>query len=200
MKEDTFKNRNQFKFYRSYYELAKEIENDKDRADYLMAICEYQFTGIQPELKGMTKFAFLSQKHSLEKQVVGYKTATDIDSLPHMDTPNGYPDSIPLVHTPDAIKNKEYTIDKKEEESNKSKKKIFVPPLLSDVQDYFKENGYSIESANKAYNYYASSNWVDSKGDKVKSWKQKMIGVWFKEENKQKINTNNIIERTYGEW
>ena len=200
MKEDTFKNRNQFKFYRSYYELAKEIENDKDRADYLMAICEYQFTGIQPELKGMTKFAFLSQKHSLEKQVVGYKTATDPDSIPPMDTPKGYPDSIPLVHTPDAINNKEYTIDNKEEESIKSKKKIFVPPLLSDVQDYFIENGYSIESATKAFNYYASSNWVDSKDNKIKNWKQKMIGVWFKEENKQKINTNKLIEPTYGEW
>ena len=200
MSEDTFKNRTQFKFYKSYYELAKEIDNDKDRAEYLMAICEYQFTGIQPELKGITKFAFLSQKHSLEKQVVGFKTATDPDRIPPMYTPEGYPDSIPLGHTPNAIKNKEYIIDNNQEESIKVNTKIFIPPTLSDVQSYFELNGYSLESANKAFNYYASANWVDSKNNKIKNWKQKMIGVWFKEENKVKINTTKNIEKTYGEW
>jgi hypothetical protein len=197
MSEDTFKNRTQFKFYKSYYELAKEIDNDKDRAEYLMAICEYQFTGIQPELKGMTKFAFLSQKHSLEKQVVGFKTATDPDRIPPMDTPEGYLDSIPLGHTPNAIKNKEYIIDNNQEESIKVNTKIFIPPTLSDVQSYFELNGYSLESANKAFNYYASANWVDSKNNKIKNWKQKMIGVWFKEENKIKLATKKITP-TYG--
>jgi hypothetical protein len=197
MSEDTFKNRTQFKFYKSYYELAKEIDNDKDRAEYLMAICEYQFTGIQPELKGMSKFAFLSQKHSLEKQVVGFKTATDPDRIPPMDTPDGYPDTIPLGHTPNAIKNKEYIIDNNKEESIKVNTKIFIPPTLSDVQSYFELNGYSLESANKAFNYYSSANWVDSKNNKIKNWKQKMIGVWFKEENKIKLATKKITP-TYG--
>lgn len=64
-------------------------------------------------------------------------------------------------------------------------------PTLTEVQEYFKENGYSIESATKAFHYYDSANWVDSKGAKVKSWKQKMQGVWFKEENKQKLTINN---------
>lgn len=86
------------------------------------------------------------------------------------------------------------------ENEKDNKKKIFVPPILSEVQNYFIDNGYSIESANKAFNYYASSNWVDSKGNRIKNWKQKMIGVWFKDENKQKVNTNKLIEPTYGEW
>jgi hypothetical protein len=78
-----------------------------------------------------------------------------------------------------------------------NEKKIFIPPTLSDVQSYFQENGYSIESANKAFNYYASANWVDSKNNKIKNWKQKMIGVWFKEENKIKLATKKITP-TYG--
>lgn len=200
MAKDTFKNRLQFKFYKSYYEIAKEIENDKDKIDYLMAICEYQFTGIEPELKGMAKFAFLSQKHSLNKQVEGFEFATDPIRIPPKDTPEGYPDSIPLIQVPTTIDNKEYKIDNKEEESNKVNTKIFIPPALSDVQSYFQENGYSLESANKAFNYYATNNWADSKNNKIKNWKQKMIGVWFKEENKVKINTTKNIEKTYGEW
>ena len=60
------------------------------------------------------------------------------------------------------------------------------PPTLLEVQEYFKEKGYTIESATKAFNYYDSANWIDSKGSKVKSWKQKMQGVWFKPENENK--------------
>jgi hypothetical protein len=89
--------------------------------------------------------------------------------------------------------NENVNVNKKDNE-----KKIFIPPALSDVQSYFQENGYSIESANKAFNYYASANWIDSKNNKIKNWKQKMIGVWFKEENKAKINNTKNIEKTYG--
>lgn len=74
----------------------------------------------------------------------------------------------------------------KDEVKDASKQKKLGPPILSDVQDYFKENGYTTESATKAFNYYASANWVDSKGNKVKNWKQKMQGVWFKPENELK--------------
>ena len=47
---------------------------------------------------------------------------------------------------------------------------------------HFFENGYTETGARKAFDYYNSNNWTDSKGKKVKSWKQKMIGVWFKPE------------------
>lgn len=62
----------------------------------------------------------------------------------------------------------------------------FTPPSLNDVVQYFIKNGYSEQSAKKAYYYYNSGEppWHDSKGTPVKNWKQKMIGVWFKPENK----------------
>ncbi len=64
-----------------------------------------------------------------------------------------------------------------------TKKKGFTPPTLNDVLLYFEEKGYSKESAKKAFDYYSSANWSDSRGNKIKNWKQKMIGVWFKPEN-----------------
>ena len=64
------------------------------------------------------------------------------------------------------------------------KKKEFVPPVISDVISYFEENGYTKDSGRKAYQYYNTANWHDSKGNQVKNWKQKMISVWFKDENK----------------
>lgn len=78
----------------------------------------------------------------------------------------------------------------KEDEIIKEKRKqkpktVFIPPLEIDVINYFKENGYSESSAKKAFNYYSTGNWKDSKGTAIKNWKQKMISVWFKDENKQ---------------
>lgn len=62
---------------------------------------------------------------------------------------------------------------------------VFRPPILSEVVLYFLENGYTEQSAVKAFHYYDTAAWKDSKGNKVKNWKQKMQGVWFKDENKQ---------------
>lgn len=66
------KDRKAFKFYRSYYDIALELP-EKERLSYLMAIIETQFTGETPELKGLARFAFVSQKHSIDAQLNGYK-------------------------------------------------------------------------------------------------------------------------------
>lgn len=65
-------------------------------------------------------------------------------------------------------------------------KKRFVPPKREDVIDYFTSNGYTKESANRAFDYYTAGDWKNRDGKKVFSWKQTMVGVWFKEENKDK--------------
>ena len=66
----------------------------------------------------------------------------------------------------------------------------FVSPTLKEVSDFFVQNGYTAEAGLKAWKYYSEGDWKDSKGNLVKNWKQKMRGVWFKEENKiQKTQT-----------
>ena len=55
-----------FNFYRSYWDVANEL-NDKDRLAFYDALMKRQFTGIETDLEGMSKFAYLSQKHSIDK-------------------------------------------------------------------------------------------------------------------------------------
>lgn len=96
--------------------------------------------------------------------------------------------SIPQCEN-DAIREEEI----KEEKKKEDKIKIFTPPVLIEVENYFFDNGYTKESGKKAFNYYSVADWKDSKGNKIKNWKQKMQGVWFKEENKIKaIQTSTI--------
>jgi len=63
----------------------------------------------------------------------------------------------------------------------------FIPPIVEDVLNYFEENGYSREVANKAYHYYNNLGWKNSKGNQVVNWKNAMLNNWFKEENKKKV-------------
>jgi hypothetical protein len=70
-------------------------------------------------------------------------------------------------------------------ENKRKENKQYTKPSLSDVIEFFNENGFEDIGAIKAFNYYDEGDWQDSKGNKVKNWKQKMRGVWFRDEFKK---------------
>jgi DNA invertase Pin-like site-specific DNA recombinase len=78
-------------------------------------------------------------------------------------------------------------------DNNKDKDKDIS---INDIKLYFFENGYSEITAQKFFDYYSVASWKDSKGNKVKNWKQKAQSVWFKDENKIK-DTNSPLKMVY---
>jgi hypothetical protein len=70
----------------------------------------------------------------------------------------------------------------------KKEKKKFDPPAKEDVVKYFIENEYDGNKGAEAFEFYDCADWFDSRGNKVKNWKQKMRGVWFKDDNKVRAN------------
>jgi hypothetical protein len=66
------KERKGFNFYRSYFDVFNMLQTDKDKLDYITAILERQFEGNEPELDGMSLLAYVSQKHSVDKQIEGF--------------------------------------------------------------------------------------------------------------------------------
>ena len=85
------------------------------------------------------------------------------------------------------------TKERKGKERKGNKRIIFTAPILEDVVSYFTANGYSTFAANKAFKYYSETNWIDSRGNKVRNWKQKMQAVWFKDEYKSQENGEHKI-------
>lgn len=87
-------------------------------------------------------------------------------------------------------------------ESKKKCKRILMGIVnenvnINEIENYFIENEYSKELANKFYLHY-QPDWIDSNGKKVKDWKKKAQTVWFKPENKEKkkydpTNPNQMI-------
>ena len=70
----------------------------------------------------------------------------------------------------------------------------YIRPLLNEVIDYFIEKGSTSERAKKAFEYYEAGNWTDSKGNKVKNWKQKMLANWINNNNFNKTTTNDKLD------
>ena len=72
-----------------------------------------------------------------------------------------------------------------------SKKRTFTPPTLEEVNAYILERGINNVSAKAFYDYYEAGDWYDAKGNKVKSWKQKLL-TWARHENgNAKAHTSN---------
>lgn len=65
--------------------------------------------------------------------------------------------------------------------------KIFVPPALIEVEDYFFIKGLSQQYAAHVFEYYETANWHDSSGKKIKNWKQKILSVWMKPGDQEKF-------------
>jgi hypothetical protein len=90
-----FEKRKAVNFFRSYWEIAQEL-SDADRVKFYDAVLKMLFTGQETELKGMSKFAFISQKHSLSKQIQGFtdimkRYENDLPTLPPKVAPNVAP-------------------------------------------------------------------------------------------------------------
>jgi uncharacterized protein YdaU (DUF1376 family) len=84
--------------------------------------------------------------------------------------------------------------DKKEKKGGaggKKRKQVeFVAPTMQEVIQYFQDNGYSKDAAERAFLYYDSRQWHNRDNKKVEVWKTTMVNNWFKPENKeQKIVT-----------
>jgi hypothetical protein len=78
----------------------------------------------------------------------------------------------------------------KPSKDNGQKRKRFTPPTLEEVEAYCRERQNDVDPK-KFYDYFTASDWVDSRGQKVKSWKQKVI-TWEGHSNKKTVGTNGI--------
>ena len=70
-------------------------------------------------------------------------------------------------------------------ESDKTKKSTFTPPTLEEWLDFCTEKGLKQQRMTEAYEGYECAGWKDSRGNQIKNWKQKILNVWCKDENRE---------------
>jgi len=183
-----------FNFYRSYWDVANEL-NDKDRLAFYDALMKRQFTGIETDLEGMSKFAYLSQKHSIDRQVKGYEDKTKKTLL----NPNQDPNQDPTqggrqggsVHPSLQVKEKEKV---KEKLINIEERKLKFADALKPFLDE-----YGRDMLNDFYFYWTEHGENDKK---LRFEKEKTFGIsqrlrtWHNRNPKQyqKEETDHLVE------
>lgn len=131
------------KFYRSYWEVAIEL-NDKDRLAFYDGLLMRQFTGKEPELNGMAKFAYISQKHSIDAQVKGFEDKTKIPLQGGTEGGMQGGTKGPYVQDKEKEKVKEYNINDRKQKFAASLKpylNTYGKQMLNDFYSYWTEHG-----------------------------------------------------------
>ena len=178
-------------FFRSYFEVAKEL-NDKDRLAFYDALLNKQFENIEPELKGMANFAYISQKHSIDAQVKGYFDKTKDEQFNPTQPPKVAPTEPPYLQ-------------EKGQEKEKEQEKGEVQVVGKKIQ--LREFVYiSQTNLDKLYSEYLEHevSWMldklnDYKASTGKKYKcdYSAINVWvkkaFEKEKKEFIKDNNTF-------
>lgn len=111
--------RSLFKFYRSYFDVGQELD-DVDRLAFYDALLNREFFGIEPNLKGISKLAYISQKHSIDAQIKGWEEKTKTKLLD------------PIIGgSLGGIQGGSIQVKEKEEEKEKEKVKLkeYIPAL-----------------------------------------------------------------------
>jgi len=130
-----------FNFFRSYYDVYNELETDKDKVQFINALFDRQFHGVKPEgLKGMAKFAYISQVNSIDTQVKGYEDRVKAlnKHVPNFDPWQGVEKT--FVTPPQQVQEEGEGKEQQKEEVQEKKKIILLSSLSneSDLSEYEK--------------------------------------------------------------
>lgn len=183
--------RDSFIIYRSFYEPVKELTKE-DKGVLFDAIRNYALDKVDPiELSPMLKMAFSFISDTIDRDSEKYQNIVERNRANigkrwnKKDTKNTTGKTGTIRYSDNG--NDTDNVN----ETKKGKTKVFTPPTLEEFQEYFTENGYSQETAKRAFQGYEVANWVDSAGKQIQSWKQKCFHVWFKPENSNVSKTLN---------
>lgn len=65
-------------------------------------------------------------------------------------------------------------INKNDKNGKNEKNKAFVPPTLTEVEEYCRQRNNGVDPK-KFFDFFTAGDWIDSKGKPVRRWKQKII-------------------------
>jgi hypothetical protein len=173
--------RKAFNFFASYFEVAREL-SDKDRLAFYDALILEQFTGVKTELQGMAKFAYLSQRHSIDAQINGFNQRlkrgdTDLQPLSEPAPMAGGSVGANLQEKEKEKEEVQYVLPPKPPTSKKPKvnKITFENCDLFDKHKFAETfKGWSVE---KLRYYYDAAHRYSIEGNKYVSW-ELAIKTW----------------------
>lgn len=187
--------RESFVFYASFYEAINNLP-DETQLELYTAICKYSLYDELPQLSPVAKAMFTLIKPNIDNATARYKASVENGKRggrPQKEKPTetqAKPNNNPAkpsnnlnvdVYVDDNVN---VDVNENDIKADKPQRSRFAPPSLAEVKSYCKGRGSTID-AQQFYDYFTAANWTDSKGNKVRNWKQKVITWESYEKGKQ---------------
>jgi len=192
------------------YEEQFNLLTDEQLGQLMRAIIKYEKTKEIPQLDAELKMAFSFIKTQLDRDREKYQAKCEKNRenakkggrpkkqmvILEVEKPNGFGEN--QMEAKKADKEDEEDKDIEEDIKRKSKRKTFTPPTLDEIKIYIAEKKLKV-NAQDFYDYFTEGNWIDAKGNAVKSWKQKIL-TWnnYKAPPKEDKKSN-FKERKYND-
>lgn len=183
---------NGFYLFVQYKEKLKRLSNEQ-LGELIRILFDYKESGTEPEIDDpLIGMGFDSIRIDIDKQAEEYEakrsagkkggdTTTErkqaqADSSTSKQTQAE--SSTPKQSEADPSYKKEKEKERKKENKNESsacaRETRFTPPTLEEIESYCRIKGLSV-NPKQFYEYFTEGNWIDSKGQKVRNWKQKLL-------------------------
>lgn len=135
---------------------------------------------VRTALKKLESTGEISQKSTNKFTIITIENWSEYQIVEDITT-NEQPTDNHQVTNEQPTDNQRITTSKEGKESKKVKKvknNILIAPTLQEIAAYVAERKSPVDPT-EFYEYFTAGNWHDSKGNPVKSWKQKLI-TWEK--------------------
>lgn len=167
--------RESFTFYRSFIEGLRDV-NDATFRRLVESISRYALDDIEPELSGLEYGMFTSWKANVDASNKRRENGK-LGGRPSKEKPMVTDEKPMVIDVKPMVTNEEPNKkENKKEKENKTikEKKKFIPPSFEEVEAYCKERNSPVNPKD-FYDYFDTGHWIDSKGEPVRNWKQKII-------------------------
>ena len=177
-----------FYLFTDYSEKFKRL-SDEQFGQLVRALLTYKKTGEEPEIDDLVVgMAFDVIRMDIDKQAETYRNKAEAgrkggSKTKQLEAELSKPkqteaeESKPKQDEAEASIKRKRKIKEEEKEDikeNQVREKRFTPPTLEEVQAYCQERHSPVDPV-QFFNYFSEGNWTDSKGNKVRNWKQKLL-------------------------
>lgn len=171
-------------YVKAYYDWIEQTAalSDAERGRLFIAILEYARSGLEPKLDGRESILFPVFKSIIDRDARTSTSRAESGSKGGSAKANsGKPKQ--TAANASKIPNRRQKTKTEDKDNDVGKGAKAPPPRFEDVLSYAEERGIP-SLAKPFFDYFSAGDWIDSKGQPVRNWKQKFLTWESKEREK----------------
>lgn len=173
-------------YVKAYYDWIEQTAalSDAERGRLFIAILEYARSGLEPKLDGRESILFPVFKSIIDRDAKTSTSRAESGSKGGNAKANAGKQKQTVANASKITNRRQKTkTEDKDNDKDVGKGAKAPPPRFEDVLSYAEERGIP-SLAKPFFDYFSAGDWIDSKGQPVRNWKQKFL-TWESREKER---------------